>query len=535
MKHNLQLELDDMLSKAIYVSGTPLAIVEHPLWQEFFKRLRPSYKLPTRKKVSSTLLDSQYGKMKAAVDDEIKSASVLHLQCDGWSNVRNEPILNFIITQPKPFFVDSIATKKNRHTGDYLGTQIESMIEKYGSEKFYSVIGDNARNMQAGLKKGTAKFPHIETSGCIPHALHNSCKDILKTSSAGKVFGQAKFIINKIKKSHRLNSVFMEKQAEKKIQVALKLPPETRWGYSLQALQSLKANSGVLKIMAVDTELDEMDGTNTDAVDTLEMPGQVKKLILDDQFWHKIDDLIELLQPIVVCLTQLEGDDLIIHKSYENLTQMFATVQGLAQSSVVLDARDKTAVIKSMNDRKNGVLKPLMIAAAILDPACMGANLTQEEIMNGIQFIFESAEKNNVDQAAVMTQLTNYRAKKDIWSKEFLWISCEKVKPTVWWKSFFGCTELGVMADKILTTPLTSAATERSFSTFSFIHTKKRNRLTTERASKITYIAHNYKLMNASAKKRTSHASEEPSSKRAKIASSSSDSNTESSSDDLDE
>lgn len=80
----------------------------------------------------------------------------------------------------------------------------------------------------------------------------------------------------------------MEKQAEKKIQVALKLPPEARWGYSLQALQSLKANSSVLKIMAVDTELDEMDETNIDAVDALEMPGQVKKLMISSNCCNRL-------------------------------------------------------------------------------------------------------------------------------------------------------------------------------------------------------------------------------------------------------
>jgi len=43
---------------------------------------------------------------------------------------------------------------------------------------------------------------------------------------------------------------------------------------------------------------------------------------------------------------------------------------------------------------------------------------------------------------------------------------------------------------------VTSAATERSFSTFAWIHSKKRNRLTSDRAAKITYLAHNWKLMH---------------------------------------
>lgn len=45
--------------------------------------------------------------------------------------------------------------------------------------------------------------------------------------------------------------------------------------------------------------------------------------------------------------------------------------------------------------------------------------------------------------------------------------------------------------------PATSAACERSFSTYSAIHTSKRNRLTNDRAAKIVYIAHNLKLQSS--------------------------------------
>ena len=51
------------------------------------------------------------------------------------------------------------------------------------------------------------------------------------------------------------------------------------------------------------------------------------------------------------------------------------------------------------------------------------------------------------------------------------------------------------VAARILSLPASSAAVERSFSTYSNIHTKKRNRLTNEHASKIVFIAHNLKLL----------------------------------------
>lgn len=514
-----------MLANAIYVSGAPLSMVDHPLWQQFFKRLRP-VRWSNRKHLSTGLLDTQFESTKRIVDDEIKNSNVLHLQCDGWSNIRNESIINFIVSQPKPYFVDFVVTEEKSHTGEYLGGQIEKTIEKYGSGKFYSGIGDNAANMQAGLKIGTSKYPHIETFGCVSHSLHLLCKDLLRLSSAKKVFANAKLIIKKIKKSHRLFSIFTKKQKEKNVKTALKIPPEIRWGYSQQTLESLIENKSVLKLLAVDTELDSSSDTNEEKIDDddedsvdfedsgdfehsddfmdddedeyidddtteeVEVPAEIKKLVLDDRFWRKVETLHEILKPIVISLTQLETDELIVHNSHTILKTMFAKVESstiLSQS--LFDARDKKAAIKCIQDRKEKIVKPIMQAAAVLDPTTMGAHLTHDEKMDGMEYIYNSAKAIGIDQNTIMTQLTNYTCKLDLWKKDFVWASCANVKPTVWWKTFFGHTELGNMAEKILTTPLTSAATERSFSTFGNIHTKKRNRLTTERAGKITFIA----------------------------------------------
>ncbi|CAH1105298.1 unnamed protein product [Psylliodes chrysocephalus] len=70
----------------------------------------------------------------------------------------------------------------------------------------------------------------------------------------------------------------------------------------------------------------------------------------------------------------------------------------------------------------------------------------------------------------------------------------------------------GVLAEvtiRILRAPLIFAATQRTFSTFSWIHCKKRNRLTTERAGQIAYLSHNWNLLNNEKKPRTVKRSQE--------------------------
>lgn len=186
------------MAKAIYVSGAPLSMVEHPLWKEFFAKMRPSFDVPPRKEVSTVLLDSEYSKTQKVVQNEVKNSNALHLQLDGWSNIRNESIINFIVTQPKPLFVDFIATEEKSHTGEFMAQKITEVVEKYGSSKFFSCIGDNAANMQSGLRLTAEKYPHIHALRCKAHVLNLLCNDILKVSSSKKVFNNVKKVIKKI-------------------------------------------------------------------------------------------------------------------------------------------------------------------------------------------------------------------------------------------------------------------------------------------------------------------------------------------------
>ena len=58
----------------------------------------------------------------------------------------------------------------------------------------------------------------------------------------------------------------------------------------------------------------------------------------------------------------------------------------------------------------------------------------------------------------------------------------------------YSASELTKIALCILRIPTSSAASERNWSAFSYIHDKKRNRLTSERVFKLVYIYSNYKL-----------------------------------------
>ena len=71
--------------------------------------------------------------------------------CDGWSNIRNELVINFVVSQPKPVFWKSFRTDLQNHTGEYISTEILKVIEELESEcgkMAFAVVTDNASNMK---------------------------------------------------------------------------------------------------------------------------------------------------------------------------------------------------------------------------------------------------------------------------------------------------------------------------------------------------------------------------------------------------
>lgn len=161
-------------------------------------------------------------------------------------------------------------------------------------------------------------------------------------------------------------------------------------------------------------------------------------------------------------LTKIETDALIIHSAHTILSEMFTSVEALVQSAMVFDGRDKKAALKCIQDRKAMIMVPSLLTASILNPVDKGSNLTNVGILTGMEYIFNSAKSIGLDEASVMTQLTDYRGKLGIWSNEFVWAGCGNVAPTTWWKAFYAHADFGIIAERILTTPLTFAATERS-------------------------------------------------------------------------
>jgi hypothetical protein len=103
-------QLDELLARAIFSSGSPLSLFGNEEWMKFMEKLRPTYKLASRSTLSNKLLENEYQQVEALVKTKLVETSVLLLQTDAWSNQRNEPAVRFFVTTLSHFFLQDTGT-----------------------------------------------------------------------------------------------------------------------------------------------------------------------------------------------------------------------------------------------------------------------------------------------------------------------------------------------------------------------------------------------------------------------------------------
>lgn len=139
----------------------------------------------------------------------------------------------------------------------------------------------------------------------------------------------------------------------------------------------------------------------------------MKRKLRDDVFWVKILKLTNLLEPILQWITRLESDKPIIHLVIQAFSEISKSFNDNLPESPISKI-DQERIIRVFEHRKEFALKPIHLAADVLNCGSIGSNITDQEQMEAMQFICKVAEDLNNSQAeisAILIDLAKYRAK----------------------------------------------------------------------------------------------------------------------------
>ena len=184
--------------------------------------------------------------------------------CDGWSNIRNEPIINFVVSQPKPIFWKSFHTDLQSHTREYIATEILKVIEKLESEcgkMAFGVVTDNASTMKKAWRLLEEKYSTITCCGCAAHDLNLTFCDMIKLETCKNIIKRAKGVIKEFKHQHMLVDMLQAMQKAENVNCTLKLPVKARSASMVTSLGSVKKNKEVLRKIAVSEESEKKGAT----------------------------------------------------------------------------------------------------------------------------------------------------------------------------------------------------------------------------------------------------------------------------------
>ena len=98
---NEMAAIHQQLLRALLSANVPFSFVDNPEVIKLFKMIRPSYNLPSRKWISTEVLDQVHKEVDHEIQKFAAEAKFLTLSGDGWTNVSKQSMVNFIITNEK--------------------------------------------------------------------------------------------------------------------------------------------------------------------------------------------------------------------------------------------------------------------------------------------------------------------------------------------------------------------------------------------------------------------------------------------------
>lgn len=335
--------------------------------------------------------------------------------------------------------------------------------------------------MKAAWKLIEERYPHISANGCAAHTVNLLIKDILDTPGNSTTIKEAEKIIKFVTNHHIVKAKFEEKRKALKVNHTLSMAVVTRWFSRYTSLRDLFASKYVLHQL-----VDENFELLQDISPKITSAG-VTKLVKSNEYWDKLAKLVKVIEFPANIIGKLEADNAPLTLVYQYFGELYKHY-----------VNDKT-IQEKVKKRLEFLLTDSMGLSFMLDPK-QAANgyYFDEDRTDFMGLAKEFALKMNLENAdKVEEQMFSFVTKMvmmPVKQQEIIFgMSAEQYWICIGSKQF---EELFKVAKPIMAMICSSATSERTWSTFRFIHSRLRNRLTNERVEKLVFIYTNKVLLD---------------------------------------
>ena len=483
---NEKRNADKAIAKLFYAYRLPFAVADSKYFKEAVaavSRAGPGYKPPEGKAISTTLLTAAVEDVKqnmVSYKQEAANTGVT-LVSDGWTNVQNCPIINFLIVNGDGvMFVDAVDTSGATKDAKYIADTLASQIEALGKECVVQVVTDNASNCVAARKQLSERYPDIVFAACSAHCLDLLLEDIGKQTWASAVIQRGHDVVKFMTTHQGAHSYFRSHS-----NLELLKPVATRFASNFTMLQRLYECKNGLQETVVDRKYKTWQ-SNAKYKET----GQIiSEHILSNEFWQSVIQLISLCEPVISLLRLVDGHMPCSGKVY---WKMFELCQKIEMSN--LSSARRKQVHQFAMERWKMLHSDLHAAGFVLDPEYREyLQHENEEVIAGfLHAMLEKIYRNDVQaQVKAIEQHVIYRAGQGLFSRPLALAAAMTMPAHRWWMSFGAhVPELQKVAIRVLAHVSSVPSCGRNWSTVDIKH----NRLQCTRARDVVYVHSNLRL-----------------------------------------
>lgn len=454
------------MGKYFFATNTPFNHAAHEEFRKMCELMRPGYIAPSPFQIGGKILDTVYDDTREKCKAEIQGQTV-PMSLDGWSNVHNEPLVccSIMTLSGLSILTNTVDTSGHCHTAEYLKDVALDCIkdcENTFGVKVRSFVTDNTGNV-CKMRQYLQETNEISiiTYGCSAHLLNLLAQDVEPPGVKETVLKIIKYFRNR-----HLPSAWYKAAKGKKLIV----PHEVRWNTVTDSIRSYLDNRGILVQVCQDY--------------AAQIDAEIFEAVNDINLMKNAVDFITRTKPISIALDRIQRDSTTIGVAVEVWLRLERDI-----------ADQPLIVTKQFERRMTMALGPEHYLANICDHRFRGERLSEQQKNDAFNYLHHS-----VNLLFVPIVMASSSASPPfpayLYGKHF-----RSTPPMTWWRSV-NITDKSAFENKwnslkeswlsvceqLFSAVAATAGLERIFSSFGLVQSKLRNRLSNDKANKLTFL-----------------------------------------------